>query len=349
MAFKRTRLWISVFLIFLLCPQITLALGNTTLSVRESLPFSIDRDGSFTFTGDFLIYQIDDEYWSADKNPRKLDMSQDHIVRWQSMAYEEGNPVSSKTILRYGADIYAGSTSERDRQYPAGSHQNPYSSLEDALEAVNDGYQCKLHLLSDITLENPCSLYRDCTIDGGDHTIFFDCNSVLFVQDADLKIELCVLKKESKASYTDRMIKAEKSKLNFYDCELSGSFLETASMVELKDSRLSVTGGGLTMQSKEYSVLIDSDNSGISISDSRLTCTGIHATAINISGGSCSMANSSCTLWGELGRMIEASGSRLSLYGNTFTGHLSKGDGRSLYVDEICTLLQDEDNSEVFD
>lgn len=343
MAFKRIRLRISVFLIFLFYSQIAVALG-----VQEQLPYSIDRDGTFSFTGDFLIYQIDDEYWSADKKPRKLDMSQDHIVRWQSMAYEEGNPVSSKRIMRHGADIYAGSTYSRDRQYPAGSIQNPYQTIEDALALANEGYKCKVHLLSDMEMERSFTLTQDCRIDGADHTIYFIDDAVLFVQDADVELELCVLKKDD--SYCeDKMIRAEKSTLSFFDCELAGNYAETASMVELKNSRLNFTGGGLTMQSKEYSVLIKSSDSSISINDSRLTCTGIHATAISISGGSCSMSNSSCTLWGELGRMIEASGSRLSLYGNTFTGHLSKGDGRSLYVDEICTLLQDEDNSEVFD
>ena len=343
MAFKRTGLRISVFLTFVFCCQIAVA-----LDVQEILPYSIDREGNFAFTGDFLIYQIDDEYWSADKNPRKLDMRQDHIVRWQSMAYEEGNPVSYKKIMRHGADIYAGSGSSRDMQYADGSIQNPYHTLEEALALANEGYQCKIHLLSDIAMEKSFTLYQDCTIDGGDNTITFSDNAALYVQDADVQVELCVLKKEDNKS-SDRMIRAEKSSLSFYDCELSGNFAKTASMVELKDSRLSFTGGGLTMQSKAYSVLINSNNSDISVNDSRLTCTGIHATAISVNGGSCSLANSSCTLWGELGRMIEASGTRLSLYGNSFTGHLAKGDGRSLYIDEICTVIQDEENSEAFD
>ncbi len=343
MAFKRAGLRISIFLTFVFCCQIAVA-----LDVQEIIPYSIDRDGTFTFTGDFLIYQIDDEYWSADKTPRKLDMRQDHIVRWQSMAYEEGNPVSSKKIMRHGADIYVGSTSSRDRQYPAGSIQNPYQTIEEALALANEGYLCKVHLVSDMEMERSFTLTQDCTIDGADHTLCFIDDAVLFVQDADVQLELCVLKKESNAS-SDRIIDAKGSSLSFYDCELIGNFLETASMVDLKDSRLSFNGGGLTMQSKEYAVLVNSRDSAVSINESRLTCTGVHATALSVNGGSCSLTNSSCTLWGELGRMIEASGTRLSLYGNSFTGHLTKGDGRSLYVDEICTVIQDEDNVEVFD
>ena len=45
------------------------------------------------FTGDKLLYQIDDEYWSADKSERTIDRTVPHTIRWQSMEYMEGNPV----------------------------------------------------------------------------------------------------------------------------------------------------------------------------------------------------------------------------------------------------------------
>ncbi|MCH5291912.1 MAG: hypothetical protein J1D88_09205 [Treponema sp.] len=62
------------------------------------LPFSISDWTLFTFTGTKLIYQIDDEYWSADSAPRELDRTVPHVVRWQSVSYEEGNAVSSCVI-----------------------------------------------------------------------------------------------------------------------------------------------------------------------------------------------------------------------------------------------------------
>ena len=68
---------------------------NVLPNVQKELPFKIIDWETFVFTGNKLIYQIDDEFWNASKEPLKLDRSVSHVVRWQSIAYEEGNPVES--------------------------------------------------------------------------------------------------------------------------------------------------------------------------------------------------------------------------------------------------------------
>ncbi len=50
------------------------------------------------FTGKNLIYCIDDSLWSADTKPVKLDRTVPHVVKWQSVAYKKGNPVSEFEI-----------------------------------------------------------------------------------------------------------------------------------------------------------------------------------------------------------------------------------------------------------
>ena len=67
------------------------------LPVTE-VPFMIDDWETLTYTGDMLIYQIDDGYWAAGTESVSLDRTVPHTVRWQSMAYEPGNPVSSLTL-----------------------------------------------------------------------------------------------------------------------------------------------------------------------------------------------------------------------------------------------------------
>lgn len=59
----------------------------------QTVPFSINDWDTFTYTGQKLIYQIDDNYWSADRKPVKLDRSVSHVIRWQSIEYEFGNPI----------------------------------------------------------------------------------------------------------------------------------------------------------------------------------------------------------------------------------------------------------------
>ena len=57
------------------------------------MPFTVRDWNNIQFTGDKLLYQIDDEYWSADKSERTIDRTVPHTIRWQSMEYMEGNPV----------------------------------------------------------------------------------------------------------------------------------------------------------------------------------------------------------------------------------------------------------------
>ncbi len=61
--------------------------------IAPDVPFTLEDWNTFVFTGEKLIYQIDDEFWSASKEPVILDRSVPHVIRWQSMNYEFGNPV----------------------------------------------------------------------------------------------------------------------------------------------------------------------------------------------------------------------------------------------------------------
>lgn len=61
---------------------------------QRIVPFEIENWTDFYFTGNNLIYQIDDEYWNISKEKIVLDRTKEHIVRWQSIDFKEGNPVS---------------------------------------------------------------------------------------------------------------------------------------------------------------------------------------------------------------------------------------------------------------
>jgi len=83
---------------------------------RQEVPFKITDWSTFTFTGDKLIWSIDDSQWSSSKKPVKIDRTKKHTIRWQSVSYEAGNPVnyfelpvkpsvSSKYIKREGGAV----------------------------------------------------------------------------------------------------------------------------------------------------------------------------------------------------------------------------------------------------
>lgn len=69
--------------------------GEPGVLAKKSVPFAISEWHEFVWKGEKLIYCIDDGLWSADTKPVYLDRTVPHIIRWQSVAYENGNPVQS--------------------------------------------------------------------------------------------------------------------------------------------------------------------------------------------------------------------------------------------------------------
>ncbi len=60
---------------------------------RRSVPFTVTDWNLVTFTDPGLIYRIDSGYWQQPDAPVVLDRTSSHMVSWQSVAYEPGNPV----------------------------------------------------------------------------------------------------------------------------------------------------------------------------------------------------------------------------------------------------------------
>ncbi|MBQ9908664.1 MAG: hypothetical protein IJM48_02580 [Treponema sp.] len=74
---------------------IFLSPGKSGSFFPVSYPFEISDWETFTFTGKNLIWCIDEGFWSASKEPVKIDRSKKHVVYWQDVAYKAGNPVQS--------------------------------------------------------------------------------------------------------------------------------------------------------------------------------------------------------------------------------------------------------------
>lgn len=60
---------------------------------RRDVPFVITDWNTITFTNDNYIYKIDSEYWELPKNSITLDRTVSHMIRWQNLEYDAGNPI----------------------------------------------------------------------------------------------------------------------------------------------------------------------------------------------------------------------------------------------------------------
>lgn len=69
--------------------------GEAGTFARSEVPFEISGWSEFRFTGKNLIWRIDDGMWSASRESVELDRSRTHVVYWQDVAYEQGNPIQS--------------------------------------------------------------------------------------------------------------------------------------------------------------------------------------------------------------------------------------------------------------
>ncbi len=60
---------------------------------RRDVPFVITDWNTITFTNNNYIYKIDSEDWQLPKSSLTLDRSVSHMIKWQNLEYEEGNPI----------------------------------------------------------------------------------------------------------------------------------------------------------------------------------------------------------------------------------------------------------------
>lgn len=60
---------------------------------RRDLPFSIKDWNTLVFENKNLLFKIDSEYWYLPKDTRVLDRSVSHVIYWQDLNYESGNPI----------------------------------------------------------------------------------------------------------------------------------------------------------------------------------------------------------------------------------------------------------------
>lgn len=100
-------------------------------------PFQISDWGTLTFTRNKLIYSMDDSIWQEATGSVLLDRSVGHTIYWQSVAYEQGNPVYSMylpprpsgQLVFHGCEAIDISLGKDFTLTPTGSGQTPLSSI----------------------------------------------------------------------------------------------------------------------------------------------------------------------------------------------------------------------------
>lgn len=59
------------------------------------VPFEISDWSTLTCVDDKYIYRIDDGFWARYKQPIEINRSEPHVISWQSISYQRGNPIQT--------------------------------------------------------------------------------------------------------------------------------------------------------------------------------------------------------------------------------------------------------------
>lgn len=100
-------------------------------------PFQINDWGMLTFTQNKLIYSLDNGIWQEAAGSVVVDRSVGHTIYWQSVAYDQGNPVYSMylpprpsgQLVFHGREALDISLGKDFTLAPTGSGQTPLSSI----------------------------------------------------------------------------------------------------------------------------------------------------------------------------------------------------------------------------
>ena len=107
---------------------------------QKTVPFELTDWALFTFTDSSFIYQIDNSFWSANRDPQTIDRSKAHTIRWQAVDYKKDNPVytyvlppkpslSVKKGDETALEFFVSEKSYNKRPYYIGSSSQKFSAL----------------------------------------------------------------------------------------------------------------------------------------------------------------------------------------------------------------------------
>ena len=303
---------------------------------------SLDGTERFSSTRDFDSVRL---------SPRK-----NFPAKYKIYAYSCDEAMNKSSLAEYEITIdqynyYFCENSKSGRS--DGSKEFPFRDVSQVVAVLNS--KKNLHFFVEGTVRLPSGtavLSSDCTFSGGKNSkIVFPEDGFFTIRNSIVKIDGFIFEKEnSKTKKTSgKMFVLENSDISFDNCEIIGDFFGAGSLFELKSSILSITNSGLTAQSSEYSCLISSSASSVSLVSSRFSLVSESALCFDIRGGDFELFDSRCNLFSHFGRIAEFSGAEVNLSGNRyfcdFFGKTAPELSWLFWIDDRSNLLLNENNS----
>lgn len=333
-------------------------LSDTGFEGTDAAVFDRVEQGTFTlYDGIPLVLQSEADKaafykvnaYAVDKQGNKSAVAEYQIVvdEYNYFLSPKGGTIMNKSVA----------------EEPDGSFGNPFVTFAQAVKAINSLPYTRLHITGDVTLDAGTVLITsNCKLVGSNTHIVIPQNSCIKVTGATFESQGCLFEKQVKVAadrnyMTDedverlqRMFIVKNGTLSLSSGELIGVFSSDGILVDADASTVSFADCGMTVQADSYACGVSAVDTKVFVTNQRATSVAQTCVCYSIHGGTFSLAKSSCTVIGHLGRIGEFSRTKATVSGNSFTGTISSktSEVTPLWKDVDTVLVQKDNASDGF-
>lgn len=288
-----------------------------------------------------------------------LNATNDGATFYLAAAYTVDKAGNKSELVTYSvtideANFYLDTTHKaKDVLAQDGTKAHPFTSFEEALNAINAREYTRLHITGDVSVEKKYTIHGSCLFIGKESQFTFSPAAHLTIQNAAVSFQSCILKKmstgEKKKSQEASLFDISAAHLTFRDCE---ALLQTRGQEPLisaaQNASVSLENTGLTVQSSTYACAISASNSTVSIRDSRVTVSAPNCVAVSVNGGWGTVSHSALSINARLGRCLELSHTKAAIISTQFNAPLfdSSGPLLAIWNDADTIFVRNENNEE---
>lgn len=257
-------------------------------------------------------------------------------------------------------------TTVAPREDADGTKANPYTTFEQIMPYINDNRMVNVYLRGNLQMPNRnINIQNNVVIMGHDNAIVtFPPNSALFIHNASLDIEDCVINYNAKSgkvtggdSYRSSrdvmrsLFQLEHGVLDLNNVVMSVTFEKNGTLINSDTSAVTLHNCVFTVNSDDYLSIISSVGSKILVTSTQLTSVSQTAVPFSCQGGTFEITESKCFITATLGRIAELFNTQSTIMNNIFTAQLtgkrSTGEYPAVYVDDKNIMIKYEQNDEL--
>ena len=271
-------------------------------------------------------------------------------VTWFSTIVDPTNYYVASGAVDSGTDSF---------QQPTGTLSQPFSSLQEAIQATSHLDFVRLHIMDMVPVTDSITINSNCQIFGATagSGLVFSPGANLLVESGSVVIKNCVLELQhsslTHSDYTQNqsLLSVVQGSLSLEDCEVLGDYVSSGTLLSATNSELFLINSGVTLRSGEYGAIVSSLRSTIVVEGGQFTVIAPTAVVFSLSAGELALSNTQCKVYGNLGRVAELTGVRYTLTNNKFDGIFENknfstaqlvpvwSDGRSRLLKESGTIV----------